>query len=85
MKFELEITEKDLAVIGHVVVDPVQWARDAFLNAGAGAIVTKIAKYRPGYEADKITYGADYKNRAQREAVKKATLEAQINVSKKNQ
>ena len=67
MKLEFEVTEEDLAAIGHVVVDPVQWVQNAFLTAGVGSIIVKIAKYRKEYESAKASLGSNYKNRAQRE------------------
>ncbi len=68
-------TDADLEAIAHSVVDPLEWANHAFAEVGANAITAKVEKYRADYEAAKTKYGADYKNRAQRDAEEKANSE----------
>lgn len=72
MKFQLEVSDADLAAIGHAVVDPTEWAQHAFEHVGAAAVRDKIAKYTEEYQAALAKYGAGYKTRAVREAEKEA-------------
>ena len=61
-----KLTDEEIAILGHVVVDPQTWAQHAYATVGPEAVEAKIAKYRPEYEAAKDIEG--YKNRAARDA-----------------
>jgi hypothetical protein len=61
-----KLTDEELAILGHVVVDPEAWVQHAYATVGAEAVEAKIARYRPEYEAAKAVEG--YKNRAARDA-----------------
>jgi hypothetical protein len=79
MLLQTEVTDEEIAIIGHVVVDPIAWLQNAYDQVGPRAIMEKIAKYKPEYDAAKAAQGVNYKNRAQRDAVTMATI---INASK---
>jgi len=76
VEIKLQLTEEDLAAIGHVVADPKAWAEHAFENIGAAAIRAKIAKYQEEYEAARAALGAAYKTRAERDADEAAAVKA---------
>ena len=61
-----KLTDEEMAIIGHVVVDPEAWVQHAYATVGPEAVEAKIARYRPEYEAAKDVEG--YKNRAARDA-----------------
>ena len=78
MRLELDLSDEDLAAIGHVAVDPIAWAQHAFDHVGAKPVRDKIDKYRAEYAAAKAEQGDAYKNRAQRKADEDAALAAKI-------
>ena len=61
-----KLTDDEIAILGHIVVDPQAWAQHAYATVGPEAVEAKIARYRPEYEAAKAVEG--YKNRAARDA-----------------
>ena len=61
-----KLTDEEMAIIGHVVVDPEAWVQHAYATVGPEAVEAKIARYRPEYEAAKDVEG--YKNRVARDA-----------------
>ena len=63
---DTKLTDEEMAIIGHVVVDPEAWVQHAYATVGPEAVEAKIARYRPEYEAAKAAEG--YKNRAARDA-----------------
>lgn len=66
------LTEKHLAVLAHVVLDPDAWYAHAVETLGEekglGALEAKVARWKVQYEAAKAKEGANYKTRAEREA-----------------
>jgi hypothetical protein len=75
------LTARETAVLAHVVVDPAAWwthvcSRDGSdghhaLNAEA-CLAAKVARRADEYDAAVAADGADYKNRAARDAAQRA-------------
>lgn len=65
----IKLTDEEHAVLADVVVDPHKWVADA--------IAGKIDKHRAAYEERKAAMGADYKNRAERQAEEDAARRAE--------
>lgn len=71
-----DLTTNELAVLAHVVLDPVAWWEHAqskdgsdgkrALNAEAG-LVAKVQRWSGEYEAALARDGADYQTRLERE------------------
>ena len=78
MIFQKEISDEELAIIGHVVSDPVAWVTNALHEVGAKAVDLKIEKYRAAYEGAKTSEGKEYKSRAQRDAEDEAVRIAEL-------
>ena len=62
----MELTQKDKAVLAHIVMDPDAWVAHALATVGEWAVTTKIEKHRADYLAKKDLPG--YQTRAEREA-----------------
>lgn len=69
------LTQDQIDVLAHMVIDPAQWYADAISNLGpenaAVALQQKIDRWRPEYEAQKVS--PEYKNRAERDAADRVT------------
>ena len=63
----MTLTQEELAIIGHVVIDPNAWVAHALETVGESAVIEKIARYRAAYLAEKERLGDAYKNRVERE------------------
>lgn len=64
----MKLTQEQTNVLAHIVVDPTSWANHAFETYGEEAVLAKIEKYKPMYEAALESEGSNYKNRVQRDA-----------------
>lgn len=66
------MTRDQKDTLAHIVIDPDAWMAHAvsvFGQAQAEQFLSdKVARWRPLYESDKATRGANYKTRAQRDA-----------------
>ena len=74
MQFNFTLTDEEQAILAHVVVSPLNWAEHAFTAEGLQAVNDKIEKYRDEYLTASVLPG--YQTRAEKEAAKKAALEA---------
>lgn len=72
----IEVSDEDLAIVAHLIIDPERWFQHAMDTHGPEAVKGKIKTHRESYFADKEKYGIDYKNRAEREAIKQAIAKA---------
>ena len=70
-----ELTERERAVLAHVVIDPVAWWEHVCSCDGSdgrraidceAALEAKVARWGTAY--DEAVAGSDYKTRAEREA-----------------
>lgn len=59
------LTDKEIAILAHVVINPQEWADHAAETVSAQAVTDKIEKYRASYLAEKDLPG--YLTRAQKE------------------
>lgn len=73
---KIELTDEDLAIIGHVVVDPVEWVQNAMRRHGPKAVSDKIAAHRDEYFAARSS--GEYKTRAEAEAEANLLLEQRL-------
>ena len=64
----MEITQNDLNILAHIVIDPTAWVNHALETEGEKAVKAKIEKYKPIYEVALAEQGSSYKNRAQKDA-----------------
>lgn len=78
LKLEHVLSDEDLAIIGHIVVDPVAWAEHAHGDLQANPVRAKIEKYRNEYLAARAQLGPDYKNRAQRDEAERERQAAEL-------
>jgi hypothetical protein len=60
----MNLTNEQIAILAHVVIDPQAWVAHAINTVGEHAVLQKIDKYRNEYLAKKDT--ASYLTRAQR-------------------
>lgn len=63
----MNISDEDMAVLAHKVIDPNEWIRHALDTAGERAVIEKINRWRNSYLQAKREQGVDYKTRAERE------------------
>ena len=64
-----ELTEEEERVLGYVVLDPSEWwahCEENFKGNPEKALASKIAKWKPDYDAAVAAGG--YRNRAERDA-----------------
>jgi hypothetical protein len=76
----MELTQNELNILAHVVIEPTAWVSHALETQGEEAVKAKIEKYKPIYESALAEQGSDYKNRKQTEeaqALDIATLKGQ--------
>lgn len=73
------LTEREAAVLAHVVDDAAAWWANAQTVLGAGAepaLAAKLARWAPAYDAAVARLADDYKPRAAREAAAAAARPA---------
>jgi hypothetical protein len=66
----MELTIEDKAILAHVVLNPDVWVDHTLKTVGEQAVMAKIERWRPHYEAEKIK--PDYKNRVERDTAEEA-------------
>ena len=69
----MELTQEQVDILAHIVVNPDAWVAHALENGGEQAVTAKIERWRPRYLVQKDL--PDYKNRAERDAEKEAALQ----------
>ena len=61
----MQLTDEELNILNHVIVDGQAWAD----NAGERGLAKKLAKYKQPYLDAKASLQADYKTRRQRDEI----------------
>ncbi len=69
------VNDRELACIGHAVVDPVAWVQHAADKNMLWAIDEKAAKWCPRYDEKKDRLGPEYRDRQERDAIEEMQRE----------
>lgn len=74
----MNLTEHQLAVLAYVVVDPQAWADHTEATVGIPAVLLKVDKYTPAYEAALEQQAQNYKPRTVRQQEEDDATQARI-------